>query len=111
MRSFNFNDIEAPRLRVTFRNGEELELEIPTVSLIERLRSGAQRLSRSITEKNLGDIRKYYELAAELLSCNTENRRFTAEALEQEQRISMEGLVLFFTEYLAFVNGAGSAKN
>lgn len=111
MRKFNFNDIEAPRMHVTLRSGLELQLEIPCVSLIEKLRTGTKMLAQSVTENNLSDLGRYYDLAAELLSCNTSNVQISSYDMEHKEHIHIDDLVDFFTAYIEFVNEAGSAKN
>lgn len=111
MRKFDFNAIDAPKMEITLKTGDMLTLEIPSVSLIEHLKDSTKRLSRTITEKNLGELKRYYELAAELLSCNAEGIPITADNLETKQNFGIEHLVAFFTAYLEFVNEAGNAKN
>ena len=109
-RKFSFIT-EEPKLNITMKDGTELDLILPTVSLIERLQVGVKNLKKVITEKNIGSVKQYYELAAELLSCNTEDKKFTAEDLETTQHLQLEDLVLFFAEYTEFVTEARNAKN
>lgn len=111
MKELNFMDIEVPKLKITLRSGIELQLVLPSVTLIERLRSGVKRLSKSITENNLSDVRKYYELAAELISCNLSKTTITADDLEMGEHFRIEDIVEFFEGYVEFIDEASSTKN
>lgn len=111
MKTFDFRAIDAPKMAITLRTGLKLTLEVPTVSLVERVREASKCLSRAITEHNLGEIKTYYEITAELMSCNAEDITITAEDLETRQHLGIEHLVAFFTEYLEFIEQASNVKN
>lgn len=111
MRTFDFNAIEQPQLAITLRCGMILHLELPTVSHIERLQAEVPKLRETISDGDLGRINKYYEILADLMSCNAEGMRFTADALEQEYRITMCDMVAFYAAYMQFIDEVKSAKN
>ena len=110
-RRFSFNAFEQPTLEVELRGGKIIHLEIPTVSAVERMRDALPSLHKRITQDNIGDLRKFYELLAELMSFNTEGVTITAEELEKTHRITLDAMVPFFTDYMAFIDEVRASKN
>lgn len=110
-RRFSFNTFEQPTLEVELRGGKTVHLEIPTVSAAERLRDALPSLRKRITAENIGDLRRFYELLAELMSFNTEGVTVTAEELEKTYHITLDAMVPFFADYMAFIDEVRASKN
>ena len=110
-RRFSFNTFEQPTLEVELRGGKTIHLEIPTVAAVERLRDSIPALKKRITAENIGDLRRFYELLADLMSFNTEGIRFTAEGLERDYRITLDAMIPFFADYMAFIDEVRASKN
>lgn len=111
MRRFSFNTFEQPTMEVELRGGRKLHLEIPTVSAVERLRDALPALRGRITADNIGDLRRFYELLADLMSFNTEGVTVTAEELEKTHRITLDAMIPFFADYMAFIDEVRASKN
>ena len=52
-----------------------------------------------------------YDLAARLISCNTQGLAVSADDLRDKYKLNLEALVVFYNVYLDFINEAASAKN
>lgn len=111
MRTFDFNAIEQPRLAVTLKDGTAVHLELPTVGHVELLQREVPELRKHIAKQDLSGISRYYGILAELMSCNTEELTFTAEALERKYRITLSDMIAFYAVYLQFIDEAKTAKN
>lgn len=96
---------------MTLKDGTAVHLELPTVGHVELLQREVPQLREHITAQDLSGIQRYYEILAELMSCNTEELTFTAEALKKKYRITLSDMIAFYAVYLQFIDEAKSAKN
>lgn len=85
----------------------------PTVELQEELRARQSELSALLADADDdNDTREMlYNLAARLLSCNRNMRKFTPEQLLTTYGLDEEDLVVFFHAYTDFLTKLERAKN
>ena len=111
MAVFDFNAISQPTLDIVLPDKEhsKIRLTIPKTSLVERMVSMAGELEEIISEKDETTLNKAYDLLAEIMSCNLENRDFTAEELKKT--INIEHIAAFSLEYIRFLEEIKNTKN
>lgn len=112
-RALDFNSLVKPTLELTMKDDARTVLRVttPKEALIERLAAGLPELEEALAKKDAGTIRAGFELAAELMSNNTDLLPVTAEELRDKYKLSLEDLVVFFSVYLDFVGEIKNAKN
>lgn len=82
----------------------------PTVELQEELRARQAELSVLLTDDDESrDV--FYDLAARLMSCNRNMRKFTPDQLRTTYGLDEEDLVVFFHAYADFLTNIERAKN
>ena len=109
----DFNSIQQPVWEVTLRDDARttFRITLPTERLIERLNTYLPEL-KSVANTNDGSsARVVYELAAELISCNLDGIKVTAEELRDKYRMAYSDMFVFFPAYKEFINEIESAKN
>lgn len=114
-RTFNFNDLTQYTLETKLGGPDNTVLHVttPPERLIEQM-AAAQGEIDALT-KGTGDIaaqsRLSYELAAKLISCNTEGVTVTVEDLRGKYGIYPAALAMYLTAYMEFINDFHKAKN
>ena len=68
-------------------------------------------LSEVATTRDVEKIKRLYELAAELISCNADYITVTPEDLRDTYHVTFGDLVVIFAAYLDFVKEFNNAKN
>ncbi|MDE5885767.1 MAG: hypothetical protein K2H29_11920 [Oscillospiraceae bacterium] len=111
MAKFDFNAISQPVLEITMPDKEHsrLRLTTPSTSLVERFGAASEELDEIFAKKDSSTIQQVYRLIAEILSCNLEFRKFTAEELKEY--LSYDHIVAFVLAYMQFLADTKSAKN
>lgn len=110
---FDFNQYRPPVLPFTMRDEKatRLRVTLPTVDLQEKLLAHSDDLLELLRGDEEEKVQGLYELAAELLSCNRNLKKITAEQLREVYNMEEEDLAIFFDFYTAFVKGVEKAKN
>ncbi|MDE6730062.1 MAG: hypothetical protein K2J71_04725 [Oscillospiraceae bacterium] len=108
---FDFNSIEQITMGITLPNQEKtrLTLTVPKVSLIEKLSTNAEKIDKIFKEKNKSTINELYQIIADIMSCNKEFRKVTAEELKD--CLLYEHVSAFVFAYMEFLTEIKSAKN
>lgn len=83
----------------------------PTVDLQEELRANSDQLSILLGQADEEMIEALYDLAARLMSCNRNYKKFTAEDLRTTYRMDAEDLAVFYLRYSAYLEEMEHAKN
>ena len=109
----DLNALEQPILELKLRdeNRTVFRLTTPTTRLVEKfieVKSEVHEITRS---QDAEKIKKLYELAAEIMSCNAEYIPVTAEDLRDRYRVTFGDLVIIFAAYLDFIKEMSNAKN
>jgi hypothetical protein len=86
-------------------------LTAPTVELVERLEANQDEILATFQKGNRESLDEVWKLAADLISCNREGRKVTAEDLKGRYGMGYRMLLAFFEAYGAFVDEIESAKN
>ena len=109
----DLNALEQPILEVKLRDDNRtiFRLTTPTTKLVEKFISARSELSDIVESKDADKIRKLYELAAEMISCNVDYLAVSAEDLRDKYRVTFGDLVVIFAAYLDFIKEFNSAKN
>ena len=112
-KKLDFNALVQPTLELTMKDSARtvIHVEIPTQDLIERLTTAAPELQQAVKTKDATLIRKTYELAADLISCNEEGLQITGDDLLTKYRLKLEDLIVFSSIYLEFIEDIKNAKN
>lgn len=109
----DFNAIETPVLSLVMRDKEKTNIDVttPPEKLISEMLSMSRGVERIV---NSGDANMYesmYDLAARLISFNTNGITVTAEELLNKYGIDMAALIKFFQAYASFVTEIANSKN
>ena len=110
--TLKFDRHRPPILPVELMDDQHTVIRVtpPTVELQEELRARQAELSVLLTDDD--ESREvFYDLAARLLSCNRNMRKFTPEQLRTTYGLDEEDLVVFFHAYADFLTKIEHAKN
>ncbi len=91
-------------------NRTVLHLDFPTEQLVRELEGMGPRLK----ELETGDhsaVDMIYNLAAQLISCNLDYVKVTAEDLRGKYKMNLYGAITFFSAYMDFINELADEKN
>ncbi len=109
----DLNALDQPILEIALRDQERtiFRLTTPTVTLVEKFTVAKSEISAVAKSRDVEKIKKLYELAAELMSCNADYITVSAEDLRDKYRVTFGDLVVIFAAYLDFIREFTSAKN
>lgn len=113
MKALNFNSIQQPTWEVTLKDKDQTTVSLitPSVELVDRLTAMAPELREAADSKDARAIRASFELVAELMSCNQEGFKFTAEELRDRYKLTFLELLVFVKGYMEFITEIKNAKN
>jgi hypothetical protein len=83
----------------------------PSTELIQKLEANQEEIEKALKKGDENSIARAWSLAAELISCNEENRQVTAADLQEKYRMTYVMLFAFFKVYGELVAEIESAKN
>lgn len=109
----DFNKLKRPTLPLVMPDEQRTQISVttPTEALVEEFLSVGSELEETIKGGDGESIRESYELAAKLISCNTQGLQVTAEDLRDRYKLDLVKLVYFFSAYADFINEISNAKN
>lgn len=112
-KGLNFRNFAQPTLPITMNDPEETLFTItaPTVELVERLEANQDEIVAIFKKGDRESLGELWSLAADLISCNREQRAVTAEELKGKYGVNYEMLFAFIMAYFDFVEEIKSAKN
>lgn len=112
-KSLNFRAFAQPTLPITMNDAEEttFTLTAPTVELVERLEANQDALLATFQKGDKASLDEIWRLAADLISCNREHRKVTAEELKGRFGMSYQMLFMFLQAYGEFIAEIETAKN
>ena len=109
----DFNTLVPPTLSLVMRDEAKTEIEvgIPTESLVEELQAVAPNMTRALASNESEAVPVIYDLAARLISCNQQGLQVTADDLRGKYKLNLEGLIFFYNAYIEFIGEITNAKN
>ena len=109
----DFNALERPVLELVMadENKTKIHVTTPTEELVEKLEAAMPELEPALKAGSREHIKLFFELAADLMSCNQECLTLSADDLRDKYRMKLDGLVVFFVAYQDFINEIANAKN
>ena len=109
----DLNALEQPTLELTLLDDDKttFRLVCPDVKLVERFMAASKELKAVQDSGDADAIKKLYKLTAEMVSCNLDDRKVTAEELRDKYRIKFVHLFFIFNSYLEFIQEINEAKN
>ena len=109
----DLNTLDQPILEVKLRDDNRtiFRLTAPSVKQYERFVAAKAELAEIAKEQKPEQIKKLFELTAELISCNADYITVTAEELRDKYRLMFGDLVVIFAAYLDFIKEYNNAKN
>lgn len=109
----DLNALDQPTLELKLRDDARsvFRLTTPTTHLVERFIAIKGELAGVAESRDADRIKKVYELTAELISCNAEYIKVTAEELRDKYRLTFGDIVIIFSAYLDFIQEMTNAKN
>ena len=109
----DLNALEQPTLELTLLddNKTTVHMTLPELGLIERLIAVAPELENIRKAQNAKDIKKLYDLAADLISNNEEGLKVTAEELRVKYKVRFLHLIFIFRNYLDLIKDLQNEKN
>ena len=112
-KTFDFNSIDRASLEVVLGDDDRTVLHVttPPERLIEQLIASAESLEALRSAKNIEQVRAVYGLCADIISCNLEGIKVTAEDLRDKYNVKPLGLLLFVSSYMDFIKEFNDAKN
>lgn len=113
MKTLDFNALIQPTLALTMKDTEHTVIKVttPSESLIERLTAGMADLKTVLAAKDQESISAAFQLAAELISCNTDGIKVTLEDLKGKYHFELFDLLAFYKVYMEFIAEIQQAKN
>lgn len=112
-KGLNFRNFNQPTLPLNMNDAEETLITVtsPTVELTERLEANQDTIVAVFEKGDRESVDALWSLAADLISCNREHIKVTAEELKGKYGVSYEMLMAFFIAYTEFINEIDNAKN
>lgn len=109
----DLNALEQPILELKLRddNRTVFRLTVPTVKQYEKFMAMKSEMADIAKSQKPEQIKKVFELTAEIISCNADYITVTAEELRDKYRLKFGDIVVIFAAYLDFTNEINSAKN
>ena len=112
-KSLDFNTLQRPYLELTMQDADRTTIKVstPTESLIEEFELAMPQLQAVATGGNADALQASYNLAAKIINCNRSFITVTAEELREKYKIDLEGLIIFFSAYMDFIEEIYKEKN
>lgn len=112
-KGLNFRNFSQPMLPINMNDAEEtlFTLVSPTVEMVERLEANKDSIISVIEKGDRESFNELWKLAADLISCNRENRKVTVEELKGKYGMNYVMLLAFFTVYNEFIGEIENEKN
>lgn len=112
-KGLNFRNFKQPTLPLNMNDAEETLITVtsPTVELTERLEANQDNIVAVFERGDRESLDSVWSLAADLISCNREHIKVTAEELKGRYGVSYEMLMAFFVAYTDFIDEIENAKN
>ncbi len=109
----DLNALEQPTLEIKLRDDKHtvFRLVTPTTKLVERFIGAKAEIGEAAKSGDVEKIKRIYDIAAELISCNADYINVTADELKDKYRLSFGDVVTVFTAYLEFIKEISEAKN
>lgn len=109
----DLNALDQPILELKLRDPERtvFRLTAPSVKQYERFIAAKAELAEIAKVQKPEQIKKLFELTADLINCNADYITVTAEELRDKYRLRFGDLVVIFAAYLDFVKEINNAKN
>lgn len=113
---FDFNALTQETLETKLGGPDNIVLHVttPPERLIEQMAASQGEIDKLMHSDGAGigeKSRVSYELAAKLISCNTEGVTVTAEELRDKYKIFPAALAVYLAAYMDFINDFHNAKN
>lgn len=112
-RTLDLNKAKLPTLVLTLQDEEQTKvtITIPSEGLISEMQSLAPDLMDTIKNGDKEGIEAVYDMAADLISCNRDFKKFTGKELREKYNMDLESAVLFFSAYMDFITDVTNEKN
>lgn len=113
MKMLDFNALTKPTWDIKLKDEAQTVVHIsaPTEQLVDRLVAAAPELQKVAENKDGQTIRAVYGLIAELMSCNEDGFKFTAEELRDKYKLTLFDVFQFAAGYMEFIKEMQDAKN
>lgn len=112
-RTLDFNSINRPVLELVMQDEAKTVIKVgtPSEKLVEELQATMPELQNVLSSGDKEAVSLCYDLAARLINCNRSFITVTAEELRDKYHIDFEGLIIFYSAYLDFIQEINNAKN
>lgn len=112
-KTFDFNAIQKTSMEIKMSDPAQTVLHVttPPERLIEQLTIAADNMVAAEASNSADKIQMAYILGAEIISCNLEGVKVTADDLRNTYKIEPIALAAFTAAYMDFINEIKSAKN
>lgn len=109
----NFDRFSPPVMPIQLKDRQQTVIQVipPTVDLQDELQSKHSELRALLDGGNDDQRNAMWDIAARLMSCNRNMRRFTATELSGKYGLAEDDLAVFFDQYTDFLNELRNAKN
>ena len=113
MKMLDFNAIQQPTWALKLKDEAQtvVNLSTPNVELVDRLIAAVPELQEVAQTKDGKTIRAVYALIADIMNCNDDGFKFTAEELRDKYKMSLLDVFRFASGYMDFVKELQDAKN
>lgn len=113
MKMLDFNAIQQPIWPVKLKDEAQtvVNLTTPNVELIDRLLAATPEMNDAAKTKDGKTAHALYNLVADIMNCNDDGYKFTAEELRDKYRLTLLDVFRFTAGYLEFVKEIQNAKN
>ena len=102
----DYTKIQKKTFTVKLYDGTTLICTMPKKRTFEKMALMKDINADTLDEKSINDL---YEVTAEILSCNMQKKKYTAD--EVGEMFDIEDLTLIYTEYSKFASGVKTDPN
>lgn len=112
-KTLDFNTVKLPTLSLVMLDADHtrIDVRVPTTALVKKLEALAPELEATLSAGDATAVQRAYELAADLMSCNTQGLQVTGQDLQGKYGLGIDHLVVFFTQFVEFISEINTAKN
>lgn len=113
MKMLDFNAVQQPTWPIKLKDDAQtiVNLSVPTVELVDRLMAVAPELREVAEQKDGKTIRAVYSLVADIMNCNDDGFKFTAEELRDKYHLTLLDVFRLVAGYMDFIKELQEAKN
>lgn len=104
-RVLDLNILEQPTLELRLCDAERttVHVSVPDTDMVKEYQANEAQMRSVLSSGTPEGTDAAYMFAAQIISCNVENKTITAEELRGKYRVNLYGLIAILKAYTAFI--------